>query len=289
MRTRVITAGASVFGIFLLALVSAAPGESRLDIFGPPRLSPFQKEYEPIGRRVMTNLVLRGLSDKEHFTNDLAAIAAVVDRYKRESPEETAEVQFQIAMMHFRVFDEPARAIELLGAVKREYPETKATRKVDVEIETIPKLVAGWKTERTLKPGAELPDFEVKDMEGKPMSLKQYRGKVLLVAFWVVPGAGWQFSKIKALHAKYQPKGFEIIGINMDEDEKSVRHYATTNNLAWPNYFDGKGWRNEIALKYGVGSYCSSFLLSRQGKIVLKDFISMDDLESAIVKTLKEP
>jgi hypothetical protein len=79
-----------------------------------------------------------------------------------------------------------------------------------------------------------------------------------------------------------------VIGLNMDEDEARVRSYLKTNNVPGRQYFDGRGLRNELALKYRIGQADYAFVLDRQGRIVAMEPESREDVEKALVKALKQ-
>jgi thiol-disulfide isomerase/thioredoxin len=135
--------------------------------------------------------------------------------------------------------------------------------------------------------GKTFPDFQVKDIEGKGLSVADYKGKVVLVDFW----ATWcapcrsELPMLMDLYKKYQPKGFEIIGISLDEKEKTFKGFIKRAKMPWRHYYDGKGWRNKLARKYLVDALPATFLLDGEGKILAKD-IRVDTLEAALKKAL---
>ena len=45
-------------------------------------------------------------------------------------------------------------------------------------------------------------------------------------------------------------------------------------NMSWPQYFDGQGWENKLAAKYGIENMPATFLLDGKGKIIGKDLSS---------------
>src|SRR5262245_59711224 len=69
------------------------------------------------------------------------------------------------------------------------------------------------------KIGQKAPDFTLPDLDGKPVSLSHYQGKVVVLDFW----ATWcapcreELPIFQDLHEQYGSKGFEIVGISMDE------------------------------------------------------------------------
>ena len=90
-------------------------------------------------------------------------------------------------------------------------------------------------------------------------------------------------------YQKYHDKGFEIIGVSLDQagDKDKVTAYMKDNGMAWRQYYDGQYWTNKLAVKYGIQSIPAAYLLDRTGKIVAKgEAIRGEGLEPAIVKAL---
>ena len=116
-----------------------------------------------------------------------------------------------------------------------------------------------------------LPDFpSTVDLDGKSISLTDYRGKIVLLDFW----ATWSspciagIPTIKAVYEKYHHKGFEVIGISLDVDEMALREFIAENPLPWRQIFDGKQLKGPLAQRYGIRSAPRMFLLDRKGKVI---------------------
>jgi thiol-disulfide isomerase/thioredoxin len=111
--------------------------------------------------------------------------------------------------------------------------------------------------------------IDVKGFDGKPLKLDSYKGKVVLIDFW----ATWcgpcvqELPNVIATFKKYHAQGFEIIGISLDEDEEKLKSFLAAHEMPWAQFFDGKGWGNEVGQAYGVKGIPKTYLLDREGKI----------------------
>ena len=116
--------------------------------------------------------------------------------------------------------------------------------------------------------GKVLPDFSsAVDLDGKPISLADYRGKVVLLNFWTTRYTD-RIPTLETVYEKYHNRGFNIIGISLDVDETVLREFIEENPLPWRQIFDGKRYEGPLAQQYGVRSVPRMFLLDREGKVI---------------------
>jgi thiol-disulfide isomerase/thioredoxin len=147
----------------------------------------------------------------------------------------------------------------------------------------------GLESERKLAIGGEPVAFSVKSTDGRTLSPSAYKGKVLLIDFW----ATWcgpciaEMPHVKQVYKKYHPKGFEIVGISLDQSRDKLNQYVLANEIEWPQYFDGKWWNNDVAVRYGIKSIPTTILVDRTGKIRYKS-LRGKQLENAVVQLLAE-
>lgn len=138
--------------------------------------------------------------------------------------------------------------------------------------------------------GKEFPKFPegMKTTDGKDLSLERFKGKVLLVDFWATwcPPCRAEVPNIVKAYKEYNPKGFEIVGISFDESREKFDEYLKENAMPWPQYFDGKGWQNEVGPTYGIQSIPAMYLLDKDGKVVTSD-LRGEKLEAELAKLLK--
>jgi len=137
--------------------------------------------------------------------------------------------------------------------------------------------------------GNEPIPFSVKDINGKTLSLADYKGKVVLLDFW----ATWcmpckvEMPSVIRIHKRFNKQGFEIIGISLDSDRAALDKFIKTNGMTWPQFFDGRGWQNGVAEKYRVRTIPATYLIDKQGKIRYRSLRGAE-LESAVEKLLAE-
>jgi thiol-disulfide isomerase/thioredoxin len=145
--------------------------------------------------------------------------------------------------------------------------------------------------------GTPEPEVQFKDLDGKDVTLGDYKGKVVLVNFW----ATWcdpcreEIPWLIDMQQKYGGKGFTVLGIAMDEEGKSVvapfvskEHFDVSNQKLAMNYPIVIG-NDDIAEKFGgLLGYPTSVLISRDGKQVkrITGIISYEEMSHAIESLL---
>lgn len=138
--------------------------------------------------------------------------------------------------------------------------------------ETIDRIL----NEFNIKLGKIAPDFSVELLDGKNISLNDYKGKFVFIDFW----GSWcapcrnEIPHIKLLYDSISRDKLEIIGLAQD-DETKLRSYIQEQKIEYPNALASK----ELLSKYGISKYPTSFLINPKGKIVRIDVRGADAMK----------
>lgn len=126
----------------------------------------------------------------------------------------------------------------------------------------------------------------LKDLKNKTVDLSQLKGKVILVNFWAswCPPCVHEMPSMQRLQNRFFAKGFTILGVNMAEDEKTVRHFLNTKvKIKFPILFDSDG----TALKsWGVFAFPTSYVIDKKGKIRYAIFGGVDWEKESIINKI---
>ncbi|MHB8499468.1 MAG: TlpA disulfide reductase family protein [Candidatus Acidiferrales bacterium] len=141
--------------------------------------------------------------------------------------------------------------------------------------------------------GLPTPELTLKDLDGKDVSLSEYKGKVILVNFWATwcdPCRG-EIPWLIELQQKYGPKGFVVLGIALDDEGKSVvapfvaKERFDVNGQQLPMSYKILIGNDAAADKFGgLFGYPTSILISRDGKQIkrITGMIDYDEVSKAI-------
>jgi peroxiredoxin len=268
-----------VLAILLLSL-SAQRG------FAAEKSNPAAAELRDLLVKITPKLEA-GTNTEKDLTDDFKEFDALLAKHKGEKTDDVAEILVMKARVYLEVFDDTDKGAEIIKQVQRDFPQTTQGQNAYKILEGIKKQEAKKKIQSTLLAGTKFPDFDEKDTQGKPLSLANYKGKVVLLDFW----ATWSVPSVRELpnvlktYEKYHANGFEVIGINMDADRQTFSGFVKEKNMTWQQFFDGQVWKNRLAVKYGVHRMPATFLLNGEGIIIGKD-LRGEDLEKAVAKAL---
>jgi peroxiredoxin len=225
-----------------------------------------------------------GKTNASDLAEDLRKFDGLLARHQGEKTDAVANIVYMKAMLLDQGLHDPAKAAELVKQLKVDFQGTEFV--VELEKREAAEQAA-QKIQASLVMGTKFPDFNEKDTSGKPLSIANYQGKVVLLDFWATSSASSraELPYVMSAYGKYHDRGLEIIGISLDQDPAKFTEFTKAMGLNWPQYFDGQGWQNKLAVKYGVEKLPATYLLDREGKIIGKD-LHGEALLDAVAKAL---
>ena len=110
------------------------------------------------------------------------------------------------------------------------------------------------------------PDFTLKSASGENLKLSEFRGEVVLINFW----ASWcgpcrqEMPLLDELHKRYNPMGFTVLGVNVEEDPTKAKRLLKDMGVSFPVLFDS---HSEVSKRYDVIAMPSTVLVDRNGNM----------------------
>jgi len=244
-------------------------------------------QLQELVEKVKTKLKA-GKNSAQDLADELKSFDTLLSEHQLNRSDEVAKIAFMKATLYAQVLDDDDTASKLLKQVQVDFPGTPTAKNAESMLTSLTQQSEAKKIQRSLVAGTPFPDFEEKDMGGKPLSIAGLKGKVVLIDFW----ATWcgpciaELPNVLKAYEKHRDSGFEIIGISLDKDEAKLTTFLKEKGMTWPQHFDGKGWQNKLAVKYGVNSIPATYLLDKEGKIIAKD-LRGEALEKAVAGAVK--
>ena len=113
---------------------------------------------------------------------------------------------------------------------------------------------------------APAPNFTLKSLGGKNLKLSEMAGNVVLINFW----ASWcgpcreEMPLLNDLHNKYQPLGFTVLGINVEDKADSARGFLKNFPVDFPILLDSS---NQVSKLYDVVAMPTTVVVDRDGNM----------------------
>ena len=141
-----------------------------------------------------------------------------------------------------------------------------------------------------LQLGKTPPNFQIDKWDGGTLDLYETcaQNEYTLLMFW----ASWchkceqEIPNIVPMYSKYNYKGFEVVGVSLDQVRPTWEKAIKDNGMTWPNVSQLQAWNSPVVSEYKVTATPTYFLLDKEGKIVLKPsrYFQVDKYLSEMLK-----
>jgi peroxiredoxin len=168
-----------------------------------------------------------------------------------------------IAYHHFTKLDYFVPVAKMLDCYEGFATEIKNLKDAQLYHEKLLKL-------QKTSAGAKAIDFTLNDVDGKPVSLSDYRGKYVLLDFW----ASWcgpcrkENPHVVKMFNKFKEKGFDVLSVSIDTNKKAWLKAIEKDALTWTHVSDLKGWKCELIETYSVSGVPTTILIGPDGIII---------------------
>jgi thiol-disulfide isomerase/thioredoxin len=190
-----------------------------------------------------------------------------LEDYAKKYPEnpDAAEAQLQLGMSQ-EFSGQLDAAADWYRRIVKDFPDTDHSRKA-----------AGALT-RLNSEGKPIRLRGEALLGGGQVDLAGYRGKVVLVQYW----ATWcepckaDMAHLKELYAKYRSRGFEIVGVCLDDDAGPAQAYAAQAKLPWKHLYEPGGLNGRLANEMGVLTLPLMMLVDQRGNVALRSIQAVE-------------
>lgn len=197
------------------------------------------------------------------------ALEARLADYLRRFPEDPKAANMQVRRIDLWQRANPARAAALRD---------------EMATSSDPKIATAAQGRQAQQALGNVPlDWKLPALDGTSIDFASLRGKVVLVQFWAswCPDCAREMPTVLDMYRRFHGGGLEIVGVSLDRDKDALLATVKKKGITWPQFYDAKGWDNELAVRYGVRGIPELWLVDASGKVVATG-VQVDQLASMI-------
>lgn len=232
----------------------------------------------PATKQAAERAVIRQHLDHLDLLTTSEQAVALEDRlasYLARFPDDPKAANMQVRRLDLWRRSDPARAAALLDEMAASPDEKLAA------------AARGRQAQKTL--AAASLEWKLPALDGGTIDLPALRGKVVLIQFWAswCPDCNREMPVMLSTYQQFHARGLEVIGVSLDKDRAALLATVKKRGIFWPQYFDGKYWDNEVAVRYGVRGVPELWLVNADGRVVATG-VQADQLATLIPPLLPD-
>ncbi|WP_315117145.1 redoxin domain-containing protein [uncultured Clostridium sp.] len=170
----------------------------------------------------------------------------------------------------------------LASVVVVNYNSKKNSQANDVRVES--EVETKDKSEDKEPKKVEAIDFKLQDIDGKEISLSEFKGKKVFLNFW----ASWcgpckiEMPHMQTLYEETKDKDIVILAVNVGESKDKVKSFIEKNKYTFPVLLDTN---QEISLQYGISAFPTSFFIDEEGYVYsgIQGSMSLDMMKEQLM------
>lgn len=272
--------------LLILSVLAFCWSEGRLNAQTTNDVSSVQAQLNDLAKRIQAKADT-GKDSEGDYVDELKALEDLFTSEKSANTEAAARVLYLKGVFYLKVTKDYQKSLQIFYQVSTNYPETTVAGDAGNVAASLDRELSAQNIQENLVAGSKFPDFDEKDLDGNPLAVHSYAGKVVLVDFWATwcPPCRAELPNVIKTYKKYHADGFEIIGVSLDYVRPPLNEFLKANrDMGWPEYFDtaieklaatnprqGIQFDNKLARKYGILSIPFNILIGPTGKIIAKN------------------